>query len=768
MAETNTREKRKLPRQQTLVVRFEPSILDLVKGLFRRNSLKQKFERSITAIESDDMDERMFDRTRSPFDLDVHIAPKLNSTDFRTIRCWFDTCCFQGNIISKQFVDDLGFEEADYEPLTPREELGGQTMNGTIHPVEAAILLTWHHNTGPRYRNMRFLISSTLDSHTMIIGTRSIVKHDLLSPPVFMNRETRPKQVFRPILNDEDLGKLKHALRVLERDIKNIDADIKGETDKDRLAQHQEARKGQEHQRDLQKYRIDIYEANMKGNLDESKRLQVSTNGYDICDPEGYTCLSNVLPLTTQSILFRRQDAGTINLFKRSSTRDPFTVKPPGRYLVLKSKSYYTSGELFEKAKTGGSKIKEAWIDFAFDAVDNYKVSLFGQKPPQPKKPLPEHDYITEHIVEITCSKNPDSVNIKIKQQVLGKVDPAWFTRWWNTDVQAPVDSRPHPFPGYKNSNIANSKDESLNDLVFEAMGSIRNVDHFLLCENAINSFRAKLWSNESPIDQDVWSRQANFAASGELPTNEHLGGIRTTLAVYEYMHLPEMMKRMRNTVKNVQTGFSNVQHLTSNNLPMIGGTTPVDLSEAWLAFISQQLGRSVAKGSGWLRDSISFGTTQYNSALTGLKKAQEAIDNESKERNPVKKRKLENTRVTARNKAVDVAVKKCKRRSVLEKELQDKMKAVEDAETIVNTISDPVQKDGAAETQDVEGKRRRMGPAKNELTVAKKQVEKADRTIKKLDSALLPAELAAVREAIRILKAFDTARTAMKPLEVA
>lgn len=127
----------------------------------------------------------MFDHGRSPFDLDVHVAPKVNSTEFQTIRCWFDTGCFQGNIVSKEFVSALGFDDSDFESLTTRESYGGQMMNGAIHPVEAAILLSWHHNTGPRYRDMRFLISAHLDSHTMIIGVRSIVKYNLLSPPVF-------------------------------------------------------------------------------------------------------------------------------------------------------------------------------------------------------------------------------------------------------------------------------------------------------------------------------------------------------------------------------------------------------------------------------------------------------------------------------------------------------------------------------------------------------------------------------------------------------
>jgi hypothetical protein len=89
------------------------------------------------------------------------------------------------------------------------------------------------------------------------------------------------------------------------------------------------------------------------------------------------------------------------NLFKRSSTRDPFTVNLPSGNLILRSKPYFTSGELFDKSKNGGINIKEAWIDFAAPAMDTYKVQLFGQKPAQPKAPLLEHDYITEHIVEV-------------------------------------------------------------------------------------------------------------------------------------------------------------------------------------------------------------------------------------------------------------------------------------------------------------------------------------------------------------------------------
>lgn len=120
----------------------------------------------------------------------------------------------------------------------------------------------------------------------------------------------------------------------------------------------------------------------------------VATNGYDICRIENYTRL-DALSVASRNSLSRRQDAETIGLIKRSSTRDPFTVKMP-------AKSYRTSGELFDKVGNNGAKIKEAWVNFTFDAVDKYRVSLSSQKPQQPKRPLPRHDYITERIVEVS------------------------------------------------------------------------------------------------------------------------------------------------------------------------------------------------------------------------------------------------------------------------------------------------------------------------------------------------------------------------------
>ena len=77
------------------------------------------------------------------------------------------------------------------------------------------------------------------------------------------------------------------------------------------------------------------------------------------------------------------------------------------------------------------------------------------------------------------------------------------------------VDSRTDKFSGYKNRDDAARKYQTLNDIVFEAMGSVRNVNDFLLCEDSINSFQAELWANEVPFAEIDWKRMAKFAATG-------------------------------------------------------------------------------------------------------------------------------------------------------------------------------------------------------------------------------------------------------------
>lgn len=99
-------------------------------------------------------------------------------------RCVLDTACFQGNIISSEFAHALGFTE--FEPLSSKEQDGGIVANGSKHDVSGALYLSWFHSTSVKvYRDMRFLVSESAPVD-LVIGTHSIVRHRLISPPNLM------------------------------------------------------------------------------------------------------------------------------------------------------------------------------------------------------------------------------------------------------------------------------------------------------------------------------------------------------------------------------------------------------------------------------------------------------------------------------------------------------------------------------------------------------------------------------------------------------
>jgi hypothetical protein len=69
--------------------------------------------------------------------------------------------------------------------LTEWERRGGIVANGGSLIPEAAVFMTWFHASSPKvFRNMRFLVCQ--DAYCdIIIGARTIHKHNLLSEPNF-------------------------------------------------------------------------------------------------------------------------------------------------------------------------------------------------------------------------------------------------------------------------------------------------------------------------------------------------------------------------------------------------------------------------------------------------------------------------------------------------------------------------------------------------------------------------------------------------------
>jgi len=101
-------------------------------------------------------------------------------------KCTIDTGNMQGNIVSRAFVEELGYSESSFHKLTNAEKEGGTGITGHKLTPEGAVYLTWYHNKSTRvFRDMRFLISQH-PMYDLIIGARSIQKNNILDVPNLM------------------------------------------------------------------------------------------------------------------------------------------------------------------------------------------------------------------------------------------------------------------------------------------------------------------------------------------------------------------------------------------------------------------------------------------------------------------------------------------------------------------------------------------------------------------------------------------------------
>ncbi|KAF2177270.1 hypothetical protein K469DRAFT_720828 [Zopfia rhizophila CBS 207.26] len=173
-------------RRTTAVVDVDVTWWDLLKGLFfGPSTVRQKLSATVTTARLEEPEEDVFYRKPNPFIQHVIVYPRRGSNvaQRHEAQCTLDTANLQGNIISAKFAKGLGF--ATYEPLRESEEVGGTGLNGQIHNVVGAVLVSWCHHTSTQvYRNMRFLVSETANVD-LVIGSHSIVKYRLLSPPNF-------------------------------------------------------------------------------------------------------------------------------------------------------------------------------------------------------------------------------------------------------------------------------------------------------------------------------------------------------------------------------------------------------------------------------------------------------------------------------------------------------------------------------------------------------------------------------------------------------
>jgi hypothetical protein len=65
----------------------------------------------------------------------------------------------------------------------------------------------------------------------------------------------------------------------------------------------------------------------------------------------------------------------------------------------------------------------------------------------------------------------------------------------------------------------------TLNDLIFEALGSKFNREDFVICQDEINGYKARMWGTVSPMDG--YEGYVTSALEGEIGSNKYLSGLR-------------------------------------------------------------------------------------------------------------------------------------------------------------------------------------------------------------------------------------------------
>ena len=123
------------------------------------------------------------------------------------------------------------------------------------------------------------------------------------------------------------------------------------------------------------------------------KRTPKSLKGYDICLIPGFECIDDV---STVGALAQ----GPV---KRDGDARNFDAQLSVGVVKLRSKSYWSSGQLFVKGTTS-LNLKEAWADYKTDNVKNYHVELASAK-----IAARGSTYVTEHIVEVRLLLNLDT-----------------------------------------------------------------------------------------------------------------------------------------------------------------------------------------------------------------------------------------------------------------------------------------------------------------------------------------------------------------------
>jgi hypothetical protein len=113
-------------------------------------------------------------------------------------------------------------------------------------------------------------------------------------------------------------------------------------------------------------------------------------------------------------------------------------------------------------------------------------------------------------------------------KQLSTTVPSTFFLTWWNKALdQKKVEGR--------KNNIARPDDKltTLNDLVFQALGSNTNLDNFVLCNDEINSYKARVWSQISHVAEDKYKQEIESVLNGMSNSNTLHSSFRAVRHLY-------------------------------------------------------------------------------------------------------------------------------------------------------------------------------------------------------------------------------------------
>lgn len=118
----------------------------------------------------------------------------------------------------------------------------------------------------------------------------------------------------------------------------------------------------------------------------------------------------------------------------------------------------------------------------------------------------------------------------------VAKADPklkTFFETWWNKELDPTVvASRPNK------PLITMGDQKTINNLVFEALGSNNNREDFVLCEEEINGYKARIWNTKNPMAPGKYKTAVTDAVTGATDSALYLSALRSVQNVSTfYLH---------------------------------------------------------------------------------------------------------------------------------------------------------------------------------------------------------------------------------------